>query len=171
MQFGSHAGLPAADAPKKMSGVHKRCWRYIPNSKKTEEKTPSPVVQDHTVVQAAWCCLFFNNIFVFSENFHPSQVGSEHIHNLVLHSLVNTWVLVLIGASKSICMHHHDYLKQIDIRFLVYYWKEKTQIARFKFHGIQMPFHAQIYSNMMLPQVFEVLLFERGWKLFLESDF
>ncbi|CAN6692854.1 unnamed protein product [Malus baccata var. baccata] len=25
-------GLPAADAPKKISGVHKRGWRYIPNS-------------------------------------------------------------------------------------------------------------------------------------------
>ncbi|KDP27410.1 hypothetical protein JCGZ_20238 [Jatropha curcas] len=24
-------GLPAADAPKKISGVHKRCWRYIPS--------------------------------------------------------------------------------------------------------------------------------------------
>ncbi|KAJ9698576.1 hypothetical protein PVL29_007579 [Vitis rotundifolia] len=49
-------GLPAADAPKKISGVHKRCWRYIPSSKKTEEKTPSPTVQEHTPnpeVQAA----------------------------------------------------------------------------------------------------------------------
>ncbi|PKI66482.1 uncharacterized protein LOC116211136 [Punica granatum] len=24
-------GLPAAEAHKKISGVHKRCWRYIPN--------------------------------------------------------------------------------------------------------------------------------------------
>ncbi|GFZ19827.1 hypothetical protein Acr_28g0005320 [Actinidia rufa] len=31
-------GSPA-DAPKKISGVHKRCWRYIPNLKKTEEST------------------------------------------------------------------------------------------------------------------------------------
>uniref|UniRef100_A0A5B7ABW5 28S ribosomal protein S34 n=1 Tax=Davidia involucrata TaxID=16924 RepID=A0A5B7ABW5_DAVIN len=38
-------GLPAADAPKKISGVHKRCWRYIPNSKKTEESTPKPEVE------------------------------------------------------------------------------------------------------------------------------
>ncbi|OVA01340.1 hypothetical protein BVC80_1797g23 [Macleaya cordata] len=30
-------GVPAADVPKKISGVHKRCWRYIPNSKGTEE--------------------------------------------------------------------------------------------------------------------------------------
>lgn len=30
------AGLPAADAPKKISGVHKRGWRYIPNSKSPE---------------------------------------------------------------------------------------------------------------------------------------
>lgn len=30
-------GLPAADAPKKISGVHKRCWRYIPNLKTTVE--------------------------------------------------------------------------------------------------------------------------------------
>ncbi|KAL3643932.1 hypothetical protein CASFOL_011864 [Castilleja foliolosa] len=33
-------GLQAADAPKKISGVHKRCWRYIPNSKKVEESAP-----------------------------------------------------------------------------------------------------------------------------------
>ncbi|KAL7094774.1 hypothetical protein ACP275_11G125400 [Erythranthe tilingii] len=29
-------GTVAADAPKKISGVHKRCWKYIPNTKKTE---------------------------------------------------------------------------------------------------------------------------------------
>ncbi|GMN23914.1 hypothetical protein TIFTF001_000326 [Ficus carica] len=28
-------GLQAADAPKKISGVHKRCWRYIPNLTKS----------------------------------------------------------------------------------------------------------------------------------------
>ncbi|VVA36765.1 PREDICTED: LOC110107144 isoform [Prunus dulcis] len=33
-------GLPAADAPKKISGVHKRGWRYIPNSK-SPESVPS----------------------------------------------------------------------------------------------------------------------------------
>ncbi|KAA8543799.1 hypothetical protein F0562_022024 [Nyssa sinensis] len=38
-------GLPAADAPKKISGVHKRCWRYIANSMKTEERTPKPEVE------------------------------------------------------------------------------------------------------------------------------
>nr|XP_043637031.1 uncharacterized protein LOC122608015 [Erigeron canadensis] len=32
-------GVPAADAPKKISGVHKRCWKYIPNSKITEQST------------------------------------------------------------------------------------------------------------------------------------
>lgn len=29
-------GLPIADAPKKISGVHKRCWKYIANLKKAE---------------------------------------------------------------------------------------------------------------------------------------
>ncbi|KAI7729698.1 hypothetical protein M8C21_000986 [Ambrosia artemisiifolia] len=42
-------GVPAADAPKKISGVHKRCWKYIPNPKKTEQITsqslPEPEVQ------------------------------------------------------------------------------------------------------------------------------
>ncbi|XP_057789863.1 uncharacterized protein LOC131006755 [Salvia miltiorrhiza] len=33
-------GTPAADAPKKISGVHKRCWRYIPMSKRIEESAP-----------------------------------------------------------------------------------------------------------------------------------
>lgn len=33
-------GVPAADAPKKISGVHKRCWRYIPNLKRIGERTP-----------------------------------------------------------------------------------------------------------------------------------
>ncbi|KAI3733065.1 hypothetical protein L1987_64282 [Smallanthus sonchifolius] len=35
-------GIQAADAPKKISGVHKRCWKYIPNSKKTEQITSHP---------------------------------------------------------------------------------------------------------------------------------
>uniref|UniRef100_A0A0V0HDF0 Putative 28S ribosomal S34, mitochondrial-like n=1 Tax=Solanum chacoense TaxID=4108 RepID=A0A0V0HDF0_SOLCH len=48
-------GLPIADAPKKISGVHKRCWKYIANLKKpegsfdqikkTEESTPNSDVQ------------------------------------------------------------------------------------------------------------------------------
>lgn len=33
-------GLPAADAPKKISGVHKRCWRYIKNAVKSQESSP-----------------------------------------------------------------------------------------------------------------------------------
>ncbi|XP_010264973.1 PREDICTED: uncharacterized protein LOC104602829 isoform X2 [Nelumbo nucifera] len=34
-------GIPSADAPKKISGVHKRCWRYIPaETKKTIENRP-----------------------------------------------------------------------------------------------------------------------------------
>ncbi|PSS09450.1 28S ribosomal protein [Actinidia chinensis var. chinensis] len=37
-------GSPA-DAPKKISGVHKRCWKYIPNLKKTEVSTPKAEVQ------------------------------------------------------------------------------------------------------------------------------
>lgn len=35
------AGLPAADAPKKISGVHKRGWRYIPSLSKSTENVPS----------------------------------------------------------------------------------------------------------------------------------
>nr|GMC49343.1 28S ribosomal protein [Ipomoea batatas] len=38
-------GTPIADAPKKISGVNKRCWRYLPNSKKVEENTPKLEVQ------------------------------------------------------------------------------------------------------------------------------
>ncbi|KAK1379080.1 putative mitochondrial 28S ribosomal protein S34 [Heracleum sosnowskyi] len=38
-------GLPPADAPKKISGVHKRCWKYIPNLPKTEEATQKPETQ------------------------------------------------------------------------------------------------------------------------------
>ncbi|XP_051119321.1 uncharacterized protein LOC127243378 isoform X2 [Andrographis paniculata] len=33
-------GSPIADAPKKISGVHKRCWKYIPNVKRIAEKAP-----------------------------------------------------------------------------------------------------------------------------------
>ncbi|KAK9047875.1 hypothetical protein SSX86_033163 [Deinandra increscens subsp. villosa] len=44
-------GVPAADAAKKISGVHKRCWKYIPNSKKTEQITSDP--QSEPEVQAA----------------------------------------------------------------------------------------------------------------------
>ncbi|CAF1891796.1 hypothetical protein Bca52824_051532 [Brassica carinata] len=32
-------GLRAAEAPKKISGVHKRCWKYIPNLSKTTPAT------------------------------------------------------------------------------------------------------------------------------------
>ncbi|KAK9940666.1 hypothetical protein M0R45_017313 [Rubus argutus] len=34
-------GLPAADAPKKISGVHKRGWRYIPSLSKSIDSVPS----------------------------------------------------------------------------------------------------------------------------------
>ncbi|KAK7343114.1 hypothetical protein VNO80_26077 [Phaseolus coccineus] len=32
-------GLPLADAPKKISGVHKRCWKYLPNVVKASESS------------------------------------------------------------------------------------------------------------------------------------
>jgi len=31
--------LPLADAPKKISGVHKRCWKYLPNVVKASESS------------------------------------------------------------------------------------------------------------------------------------
>ncbi|KAK2425020.1 28S ribosomal S34 protein [Trifolium repens] len=34
-------GLPLVDAPKKISGVHKRCWRYLPNVVKASESSPT----------------------------------------------------------------------------------------------------------------------------------
>ncbi|CAH8366273.1 unnamed protein product [Eruca vesicaria subsp. sativa] len=44
-------GLRAAEAPKKISGVHKRCWKYIPNlSKSTPATTNSAPAAE---VQAA----------------------------------------------------------------------------------------------------------------------
>ncbi|KAJ0245980.1 28S ribosomal S34 protein [Hirschfeldia incana] len=43
-------GLPAAEAPKKISGVHKRCWKYIPNLSKT---TPATSPATTAEVQAA----------------------------------------------------------------------------------------------------------------------
>ncbi|KAG8371450.1 hypothetical protein BUALT_Bualt13G0088800 [Buddleja alternifolia] len=43
-------GTQIAEAAKKISGVHKRCWRYIPNSKKTgEEEESSPKMELQTV--------------------------------------------------------------------------------------------------------------------------
>ncbi|KAJ7980785.1 28S ribosomal S34 protein [Quillaja saponaria] len=44
-------GLPAADAPKKISGVHKRCWRYIQNVLKPLESTPPTYHQTRRVQQ------------------------------------------------------------------------------------------------------------------------
>ncbi|AES67670.1 putative mitochondrial 28S ribosomal protein S34 [Medicago truncatula] len=34
-------GLPIVDAPKKISGVHKRCWRYLPSVVKASESSPT----------------------------------------------------------------------------------------------------------------------------------
>ena len=55
----THAGLPAADAPEKKSGVHKRCWRYVPNSNKLTKSDPStsiPIENAPTAeVQTVWC--------------------------------------------------------------------------------------------------------------------
>lgn len=53
-----YAGVPA-NAPKKISGVHKRCWRYIPNLKKSEDSstftsTSSPT-SPNPEVEAVWC--------------------------------------------------------------------------------------------------------------------
>ena len=51
--------MPTADAPKKISGVHKRCWRYMPNSNKLTASDPStsiPIENAPTAeVQTAWC--------------------------------------------------------------------------------------------------------------------
>jgi len=41
----SNAGLRAVEAPKKISGVHKRCWKYIPNLSKTTPATTTADVQ------------------------------------------------------------------------------------------------------------------------------
>ncbi|CAL1361237.1 unnamed protein product [Linum trigynum] len=53
-------GLPAAEAPKKISGVHKRCWKYLPGLKKLNQNlvhSPSPTTTTETAahgeVQAA----------------------------------------------------------------------------------------------------------------------
>ncbi|KAG5238254.1 mitochondrial 28S ribosomal protein [Salix suchowensis] len=50
-------GLPIADAPKKISGVHKRCWKYIPSLAKSigrKENSPkSTETAAKTEVQAA----------------------------------------------------------------------------------------------------------------------
>ncbi|XP_030524350.1 uncharacterized protein LOC115736671 [Rhodamnia argentea] len=49
-------GLPAADAPKKIGGVHKRCWKYIPNLGSTSSSLPSltkPTETPQTEAQAA----------------------------------------------------------------------------------------------------------------------
>ncbi|CAN1150660.1 hypothetical protein LINPERHAP1_LOCUS38246 [Linum perenne] len=38
-------GIPAADAPKKISGVHKRCWKYLPGLEKLNQNllnSPTP---------------------------------------------------------------------------------------------------------------------------------
>ncbi|KAJ6309904.1 hypothetical protein OIU76_014782 [Salix suchowensis] len=49
--------LPIADAPKKISGVHKRCWKYIPSLAKSigrKENSPkSTETAAKTEVQAA----------------------------------------------------------------------------------------------------------------------
>ncbi|KAF3968157.1 hypothetical protein CMV_007923 [Castanea mollissima] len=42
-------GTVAADAPKKISGVHKRCWRYIPNLTKSTEGAPKLTKSPETV--------------------------------------------------------------------------------------------------------------------------
>ncbi|KAJ4975317.1 hypothetical protein NE237_000423 [Protea cynaroides] len=38
-------GVAAANAPKKISGVHKRCWRYFPDSMKATENLLKPEAQ------------------------------------------------------------------------------------------------------------------------------
>ena len=59
LRLWTHAGLPAADAPKKINGVHKRCWRYMPNSNELTASDPStsiPIEYTSTSeVQTVWC--------------------------------------------------------------------------------------------------------------------
>ncbi|KAB1225788.1 hypothetical protein CJ030_MR1G000390 [Morella rubra] len=45
-------GLPAADAAKKISGVHKRCWKYIPNLTNATESAPNLSKSTETVLKA-----------------------------------------------------------------------------------------------------------------------
>lgn len=55
------AGLPLADAPKKISGVHKRCWRYIPNVVKALESSTNLTSSTDSGLkvetEASWCFL------------------------------------------------------------------------------------------------------------------
>ncbi|XP_071723074.1 uncharacterized protein [Rutidosis leptorrhynchoides] len=41
-------GLQAADEPKKISGVHKRCWKYIPGLSKSSNNNSKPVLTKST---------------------------------------------------------------------------------------------------------------------------
>ncbi|GMI87510.1 hypothetical protein like AT5G52370 [Hibiscus trionum] len=41
-------GVPAAEAPKKISGVHKRCWRYIPHLSKPGDTDTAPTLMKPT---------------------------------------------------------------------------------------------------------------------------
>ena len=50
--FESCSGLPIADAPKKISGVHKRCWRYIPSLSKSLKSKPTSPKSTETATKA-----------------------------------------------------------------------------------------------------------------------
>lgn len=89
------AGLPAADTPRKISGVHKRCWRYIPNKVKAEESTPK------AEVQAAWYYLLSRLLIVK----HGSLPSLEIAFLSFPSHLISGWRLMplLIGKHFNRC--------------------------------------------------------------------
>ncbi|GAV74495.1 hypothetical protein CFOL_v3_17975 [Cephalotus follicularis] len=45
-------GLPAADAPRKISGVHKRCWKYIASLSKAKESIKNSTISIESTPKA-----------------------------------------------------------------------------------------------------------------------
>jgi len=55
----SHAGVQAADAPIRISGVNKRGWKYIKESQKKLQDAPKVEAPVTELLQPVRCLLYF----------------------------------------------------------------------------------------------------------------
>lgn len=62
-------GMPIVEAPKKISGVHKRCWKYIASLPRLGESKTSAEVQTSWLQRNLSCWFFLANLISWFKEF------------------------------------------------------------------------------------------------------
>lgn len=128
--------MAAADAPKKISGVHKRCWRYIPNLTKSTESAPnltkSPETVPKTEAQVSWCISISNRCCLPNHSYSdilvwlmPSDFKFFSIGIVIFGCCLfpNQLFLDVFDAFCNIPLHGKPDFRQCKQKYVCYKWK------------------------------------------------